>query len=73
VIEQIIGLLLPNADEYAESIYPVISAEKLPGDVLSYNARCEPLRVNPNLDDATVDKIMSDSDALIRNALNKKD
>jgi NAD(P)-dependent dehydrogenase (short-subunit alcohol dehydrogenase family) len=71
VLEGLIGLLFPDPDEYAASVWPVISAAKLPRDVINYNARSEPLRVNPQLTDALVAKIWSDSDELIAKALKK--
>jgi len=71
VVEGIIGLLFKDADEYAEHIYPVISADKLPHDTLSFNARGEALRVNPRLTDALVEQIWIDSEYLITKALKK--
>jgi nucleoside-diphosphate-sugar epimerase len=69
VLEALIGVLFPNADEYAAGILPIITAEKLPRDVLSYNHRGEALRVNPQLNETVVEQIWRDSDQLIEKAL----
>ncbi len=72
VLEGIISLVFPSADEYAQHIYPVIAAERLPRRTVSFNSQGEALRVNPKLTEEAVERIWRDSEALVARALGKQ-
>ena len=71
VLELFISACFPSADEYAEAIFPALSADVLDKKVISFNPTSLPVRVNPKLTEQVIDQVWSDSEKLIAVA-NKK-